>query len=399
MKVFFLSYWFPYPPDNGSRIRVFNFIKALSTQHEVYLMPFLQFDSNPRNAAFLSKYCTIVSMHPLPQPRKSLLSALGFFSKRPRTVIASFDRSIFESVQNAIGTVQPDVVVVSMVDVAEYITMGANQIPSVLIDHNCEFGVIQRTAKLSGSLFSRLRYEMTWRKYAAWEASILRKFNKVVMPTDEDKKKMQDFAPDVRNIEVIPNAADTEYYDPAQWSANPNQLVYNGALTYRPNYDSVLFYKDHIYPELRKIYPDIQLLVTGRYDQLDVRALVDCPGIKLTGYVEDIRDVLYRSIACIIPLRQGGGMRLKIPEALAAGVPVISTQMGAEGLQCEHETHLLIADTPQEFVRAIQRVIEEPDLVETLRVNGRRLVEEQYSWARNAGQFVDLVKSLGPGRK
>jgi glycosyltransferase involved in cell wall biosynthesis len=73
--------------------------------------------------------------------------------------------------------------------------------------------------------------------------------------------------------------------------------------------------------------------------------------------------------------------------------------MGAEGLQCEHETHLLIADTPQEFVRAIQRVIEEPDLVETLRVNGRRLVEEQYSWARNAGQFVDLVKSLGPGRK
>ena len=149
------------------------------------------------------------------------------------------------------------------------------------------------------------------------------------MPTEEDKGKMQQYAPTVKNIHVIPNAADTDYYDPAKWSPENHVLLYNGALTYSPNFDSVLYFIEEIYPGLKKIFPDIQLLVTGRYDNVNVDRILNCPGITLTGYVKDIRDVLYRSAACIIPLRQGGGMRLKIPEAMAAGVPVVSTSLGA----------------------------------------------------------------------
>jgi glycosyltransferase involved in cell wall biosynthesis len=396
MRIFFLSYWFPYPPDNGSRIRVFNFIKALSTRHEVHLFSLLQRDSDPKNAEALKEYCHTVSLQPMPGPRKSLAASLWLFASRPRSIVTRFDPELYKKVQQAIKDIQPDLIVVSMVDLAEYITFGKTDIPCVLIDHNCEFGVIQRMASLATSVRSRLRYEMTWRKYAAWEASILKQFDRVVMPNKEDKDKMQQFSPSVRNITVIPNAADTDYYNPACWSPEGPVLVYNGALTYSPNFDAVLYYKEKIYPGLKKIYPDVQLLVTGRYDGINVERLTDCPGIKLTGYMEDIRDALYRSAACIIPVRQGGGMRLKIPEAMAAGVPVVSTGMGAEGLECIHEKHLLIADTADDFVTAICRIFEDRALVETLRQNARRLVETKYSWKRNAGLFVELVESVAP---
>ena len=396
MRVFFLSYWFPYPPDNGSRIRVFNFIKALSTRHDVHLFSLLQRDSDPKNVETLEKYCRFVSLQPMPGPRRSLAASLWLFASRPRSIVTRFDPELYKKVQQAIKDIQPDLIVVSMVDLAEYITFGKTDIPCVLIDHNCEFGVIQRMASLATSVRSRLRYEMTWRKYAVWEARILKQFDRVVMPNKEDKDKMQQFSPLVRNITVIPNAADTDYYNPACWSPEGPVLVYNGALTYSPNFDAVLYYKEKIYPGLKRIYPDVQLLVTGRYDGINVDRLTDCPGIKLTGYMEDMRDVLYRSAACIIPVRQGGGMRLKIPEAMAAGVPVVSTGMGAEGLECIHEKHLLIADTADDFVTAICRVFEDKALVETLRQNARHLVETKYSWKRNAGLFVELVESVAP---
>ncbi len=396
MKIFFLSYWFPYPPDNGSRIRVFNFIKALSTKHDVHLFALLQADSDPKNATALEQYCQVVATYPLPGPRKSLAASLWLFASRPRSIITRFDPELYKRVQQAIHDIQPDVIVTSMVDVAEYVTFGKTGIPSVLIDHNCEFGVLQRLGNSVSSFPAKLRFEMTWRKFAAWEASILKQFDRVVMPNEEDKQKMEQYAPSVDNIEVIPNAADTDYYEAAQWLPEPHVLVYNGSLVYGPNFDAVLYFKENIYPSLSKIYPDIQLLVTGRYDGVNVDKLTDCPGIKLTGYVKDIRDVLYRSTACIIPLRRGGGMRLKIPEAMAAGLPVVSTSMGAEGLDCAHEKHLLIADTPDDFVRAICRIIEDKALAQMLRRNARELVETKYSWNRNAGLFVDLIESIAP---
>ena len=394
MKVFFLSYWFPYPPDNGARIRVYNFIKALAANHKVHLYALLQSDSDPKNVDILAQYCKIVSLHLKPKSQKSLKVFLGLFSNRPRLFFAGFDPILYDTIQKAIIKIKPDVIIVSEVEMAEYITRENPTIPSILIDHNCEFGVIQRRVRWMSSWSAKLRLELTWRKFASWEANTLKKFDRVVMPTEEDKGKMQQYDSTVKNIQVIPNAADTDYYSPANWSPESHVLLYNGALTYSPNLDSVLYFIEDIYPGLKNIFPDIQLLITGHYDNVNVDKILNCPGIILTGYVKDIREVLYRSAACIIPLRQGGGMRLKIPEAMAAGVPVVSTSLGIEGLECIHGKHLLIADTPVDFIAAITRLMEDKPLVNDIRKNARQLVEERYSWKTNAGRFVDLVESV-----
>jgi glycosyltransferase involved in cell wall biosynthesis len=237
---------------------------------------------------------------------------------------------------------------------------------------------------------------VTWRKYAAWEAKVCRQFDRVIMATEMDRRRMQEFCGLVDNIDVIPNAADTEHYDYSRWLPEAEVLVYTGSLGYSANRDAVMYYKEEIMPLVRESYPNVQLLVTGRYESVDVDGIGKCAGIRLTGYVDDIRDVLSRASACIVPLRQGGGMRLKIPEAMAAGVPVVSTSVGVEGLSCTHGEHLLIGDTPEEFAAGIVRVLGDRTLAERLRENARRLVEERYSWRSSAGRFARLVESMVP---
>ena len=396
MKIFFLSYWFPYPPDNGSKIRVLNFIKALGERNEVHLLSLVTGEPDPRHVNVLRNYCRTVSTHPMPCDQSGLRAYAGLFSRRPRSVVSRFDPALYQSVQESIKHIKPDVIVVSMVDVAEYVLLEGRTIPSVLIDHNCEFFVIQRRGALAISPFTRLRYALTWRKYAAWEAKVCRQFDRVIMATEVDRRRMQEFCGLVDNIDVIPNAADTEHYDDSRWLPEAELLVYTGSLGYSANLDAVMYYKEEIMPLVRESYPNVQLLVTGRYGSAEVDGIGKCAGIRLTGYVDDIRDVLCRASACIVPLRQGGGMRLKIPEAMAAGVPVVATSVGVEGLSCTHGEHLLIGDTPEEFAAGIVRVLGDRTLAERLRENARRLVEERYSWRSSAGRFARLVESMVP---
>ncbi|MCB0108174.1 MAG: glycosyltransferase [Caldilineaceae bacterium] len=394
MRVLFLSYWFPYPLSNGSRIRIYNFIKALSNQHQVYLISLLQPESNPEDAAQLADICTVVSLHgERPFASNSLKSVAGLFSTRPRSAVATYDPAVRAAVQQAIERINPQVIVVSTLGVVEYV-LGNQHIPSVLLDHNCEFALLKRSAALVPNRLQRWRYTLGWHKFARWEAKICQQFTAVVMPTADDQAEMRNYAPHLRNIHVIPNGADAEHFDPTQWSPEPNQLLYNGPVTYHANLDAVEYYSAAIYPLLCTQFPHLKLLVTGHNYGVDLRRVQRCPGIEFSGYVPDIRELLYQSAICVVPLRKGAGMRLKIPEAMAAGVPVVSTSLGAEGLPALHEEHLLLADTPAAFAAAVERLLTDRALAQRLRTNARRLIEEQYHWPVLGDTFTQLVERV-----
>jgi glycosyltransferase involved in cell wall biosynthesis len=395
MRIFFFTGWFPFPPDNGARIRLYNFIKQLSIRHEVFLVSLLQEDSNPENAENLNEFCHVMALHRLkPYNPKALSSFPGFFSNQPRSIFAGYNPAIKDSVQDLIKKINPEVIIASTLDVVNYLLDYLPGIPSVLIDHNCEFSVLKRSTEFIHGKLSKWRYELGWKKFAHWEAKICRLFDVVIMPTVEDKEKMLEFAPDIKNITVIPNAADTSLFDPSCWSPETGRLIYNGALTYDANLDAVNYFAEEIYPRIAQQMKGVQLVVTGRFDGVDTNQLTEDRGIKLSGYVEDIRTELYRSAACVIPLRKGGGMRLKIPEAMAAGVPVVSTSMGAEGLDCLHEEHLLMADTPSGLADAVVRVLTDRELALKLHQNGRKLIEDKYSWEISGKMFVNLVETV-----
>lgn len=397
MKILFLSSWFPYPPDNGARNRTYNLLNALSARHEVFLISQVQKDSDPCTAALPDSW-SLVSLHPAKQfDGRMAKSIIGLLSSRPRSFVDTHDPELGRAVRATISTLAPDVVVASTLDIAAYVPSDV-AIPTVLDEHNCEYAVLMRHAKRVSSTLRRIRATVGWKKFARWEARLCRRFDSVVTVSDCDKRHLLEVAPDLRPITVIPNGVDTDHFTPMDHAPDPNMLVYNGALTYGANLDAVRYFASDIHPLLANSLPQAKLLVTGRTAGVDMRGIADCPGIEMTGYVDDIRDVLRKSAACIVPLREGGGSRLKILEAMAAGVPVVSTSMGAEGIDAEHGTHLLVADDPSEFAEAIVSVLADDTLAESLIRNARELVEARYSWSAIGERFVQVVEAAARAR-
>lgn len=397
MNILFLSTWFPFPPDNGARIRVYNLIKALAAKHKVYLLSLLQEDSKRENVSRLADICEVVSLHESRWFKPGTLKSLaGFLSSRPRSFVDTFDPAVSQAVVDAIDRVRPDVLIASTLGVVDYVPKGLG-IPCILEQHNCEYAILKRNAESCPSAIRRWRYLLGWKKFARWEAAVCRRFDCVTMVSKLDKEHLRAIAPDLVNVAVVPNGVDTDYYNVGSRDQERFTLLYNGALTYGANLDAVRFFASKIYPVLTKSLPETKLRVTGRTDGVDLSGIKDCPGIELTGYIDDMRDILRRTAVCLVPLRQGGGSRLKILEAMAAGVPVVATSVGAEGIDVISGEHVLIADDPSGIAACIERLLTDTDLARKLSANARKLVEERYSWGAIGSDFVDLVERLQRG--
>ena len=399
MRVLFISTWFPYPPDNGSRIRAYNLIRALAAEHEVHLVSLLQDDSRREDAARLGDICRVVSLHESRWFKAGTLRSLaGFFSTRPRSYVDTYDPEIARAVRAAIEEVSPDVLVASQIGSMVYVPAGS---PVPVVFEELEIGSMLRRIN-AGRLSARMRARLTFAKHRRLVRELLAKADAFTCVSAEELDLASEsfrslLAPAIRGA-VVPNGVDTDHHTNGARAPEEGALVYNGALTYRANLDAVRHFARAIYPILRSSCPNVRLRVTGRCAGVDLAGLDGCPGIELTGYVEDIRTVLNRSSACVIPLREGGGSRLKILEAMAAGVPVVSTSVGAEGLDLENGRHALIADSPADFAGAVDRVLRDADLAGRLSREARELVERQYDWSSIGRLFVDVVESAAERR-
>ncbi len=193
-------------------------------------------------------------------------------------------------------------------------------------------------------------------------------------------------------IAVVPNGVDCEHHRPGLALPRPGSLVYNGAMTYSANYDAMQFFLRDVYPLVRAQAPDVSLTITGSTSGVDLAGLALDDSVRLSGYVDDIRPVIAGSAACVVPLRQGGGTRLKILEAMALGVPVVSTRKGAEGLDVVDGEHLLLADGPRALAVATVRPLQDGALRARLATNACAPVEQRYDWRAIGAAFTDLVE-------
>lgn len=390
MKVLFVSAWFPYPPNNGSRIRVYNLIKQLALRHDIYLVSLLQEDSRAEDAEKLSEFCQIVSLHRSRWFKPGTLkSFLGFFSSKPRSFVDTYDAEIADAVREAISSLKPDVVVASQIGAMAYVPCNC---PAPVVFEELEVGAMYRPVT-TGPLRRRARAMLTFAKHRRFVADLLSRADVFTCVSAEELELVQRLIPCARPGVVVPNGVDTGYYDNRQRSPEPGALVYNGAVTYSANLDAVRYFASEVYPVLRALVPNAILRVTGSTEGVDLSGISDCPGIEFTGYVEDIRTILDRSAACVVPLRQGGGSRLKILEAMAAGVPVVSTSVGVEGLDVVDGQHLLVADSPEEFARSVHSVLTRPELASELACEAKRFVRDRYDWSVVGRSLFDVVDS------
>jgi len=398
MRILFLSTWHPYPADNGSKIRIQHLLQALAARHAVSLVSFsfgtAQGGVGPGLSGAL-RAAETVAVDPFVTNKAPALKR--FLSAAP--VVTRPIPQMQALVRRLLAEQEFDMLVVSGAVMERYAGEAPSGTLRILEEHNSLSRMMHDRYRAGQGSLARGQYWLSWRKMRRYERALYGRFDLVTLVSEQDRAYSERYVrAENARIKVVPNGVDNE--------ANPfhgarragSRLIYNGALTYQANYDAVRFFLAETYPAIRAAAPETTFTVTGSTKDVDLAGLDLDQSVELTGYVDDIRPLVAGATVCVIPLREGGGTRLKILEALALGTPVVSTSKGAEGLAVADGEHLLLADDPDDFARATIRLLTDEALRRKLAQNGRRLVEETYDWRQIGLHFVDLLEGLARER-
>jgi glycosyltransferase involved in cell wall biosynthesis len=394
LNVLVVSPMAPSPPRFGAQARTHGLLSNLAKGHDLSALVLHHDDETPKlSGPAMRAYCREVTFVRNPNAatgwRRRALQARSWLSGR------SYQRHLFavpalqEALDRVLGSQRFDVVFVNLPYLAHYRLRCAppgTVAPLVVIDsHDVNYDLARQVATSSAPLGQRLHAYLNWRKLAREELAAYNGADGVCVCSTADQKRLAADAPSATTV-VIPNAADTEYLRPRQTDPGPDgrTVLFFGLLATVPNVDGVVYFLREIWPLIATARPDARFVVIGADPAPAIRAHTG-PGVTIVGPVDDLRPHLAAADAVVVPLRLGSGTRLKILEAWAMGRPVVSTTLGAEGLDAVPGQHLLIADNPSAFAAAVLRVLGEPELANNLGRAGRALVSERYSWRGAAG--------------
>ena len=277
----------------------------------------------------------------------------------------------------------------------------AGRRPLIVCDwHNVESELMSQYAERELRYLRRTYARRTARLMNEFEERALREFDAHIVVTKKDAAHLRHISPAAR-IFVIGNGVDTEHYSSSVSAAtNRNRIVFVGSMDYHANINAVVEFTRAVWPEVRQQKRELTFTIVGRDPVAEVRQLAAIQGVEVTGTVGDVRPFYQQAVAAIVPLKVGGGSRLKILEAMAAGVPVVSTALGAEGLAVLNNENILIANTTEELREAIISMAVNQLLRERIAAAGRALVLERYDWSRLGANLFEIYQQLlvGQGR-
>ncbi|MEF3274955.1 MAG: glycosyltransferase family 4 protein [Chloroflexus sp.] len=390
MRILILSPYPPYPPRSGGALRIYYLARALATHHQVTM---LTFAPDVLAQAAMQPLCDLVDVAVVlgPPPRSLFQRALTtLFSPLPDMALRNASLSYRAALAELLARQQFDVVLAESIEMAPYLWQArAPGVRLVLDEFNAEY-VLQRRAALTdlrraphpraliGGIYSLIQ----WLKLAVFERRVLQTVDRVLTVSVEDAMALQRLMPRAR-LFIVTNGVDCTHFAPPD-SPLPlvNELVFVGTLDFRPNVDAVLWFVREVWPLIRAQHPTLQFRLIGRRPHPALLTLHQQQGVIITGEVADTRPAIAAAAAVVIPMRIGGGSRLKLLEALAMAAPVVSTTLGAEGVPgLRAGEHLLLADTPVAFAQAVDRLITDRLYARRLGQAGRALVCSSYDWS------------------
>lgn len=395
MRILALSTWWPEPADNGIKLRLSRLLQALAASHEVHLLALCRDMPGAADQELPLPYCATALAERAPATPLHLGSpVVSLWSTRPASVRAAWSAHFANLVRRSAITLNPDIVVAFELSSAPYALL-LPRVPRVLDD--LEMAALHDEFTTATGR-QRLRRWLTWTKHRSYVRHILRGFAGYTTVSAHEAALARPLAPATAEMEILPNGADIEGAPPLT-ELEPDTLIYPGALSYQANHDAMGYFLEQIFPQIHLMHPATRLRITGRATAAQIAALPECEGVEFTGFVPDIKALVARSWAEVVPLREGSGTRLKILEALALGTPVISTSKGAEGLDLVPGRDFLIADTPAAFAETTVHLLTHPEERARLSANGRRAVAERYDWLTIGARFVALVETVATQKK
>jgi sugar transferase (PEP-CTERM/EpsH1 system associated) len=385
MRILFLSPRQCWPPLSGAKLREYYFARALGQNADVTHVHFIEPGAAPLTRADLP-FCGDVIPVPKPRAYTPWKIVRGLTGEWPLPVLNYTSSEMSSALSRAVRGRHFDLVhldSIHMTACVEPITEAMGAAPRIVYNwHNIESEVMRRYRARRHSPVRRLYSSITARQLEALERSILHSAFGHVVCSNRERDQLRNIAPASR-IAVVPNGVDTGYFEnTSMHAAAPTRIVFVGLMNYHANVEAAVAFARDVWPRLRSRLPGVSLTVVGAKPAPAVLALRGVPGIEITGTVPDVRPYYREALAAIVPLRTGGGTRLKILEAMAAGVPVISTPLGAEGLDVTPGENIILADPadPNSWVRELAALAESQQRRQQLTESARQLVREHYDW-------------------
>jgi len=397
MKILFLAFEVPYPLDRGGRIKTFHYLKALSRYHEVHLVALTRTRDCAAKLDYLRSELALEEVYgihiDLSQPRKARLALTSLLQAKP------FVMSLYDSaegkqwVKHLLNIKHVDLIYADHLHMAQYVPAKSHAL-TLLDQHNVETVILQRFADTQSWKPLQWFARMEHRKMSRYEPKMCQRFDAIWVTTEVDRELIEPWLLPQQYIEVLPIGVDTDYFQPDGCKKDPYTLISVGTLSWPPNADGILWFYNEVYLSIKKQIPNIQFVVVGANPPSAIRQLAEDPSVQITGWVDDVRSYMARSTAMIVPLRGGSGMRVKILNALAMGLPVVSTSVGCEGINVTPGSDILIADDTDTFIQQIVTLLRNRRLQRDLSKNGIMLIRERYSWNAIYGQIEASVSAI-----
>jgi sugar transferase (PEP-CTERM/EpsH1 system associated) len=386
VKIAFLATRPPFPPNIGGRIRTYQLLRHLSARHEVTLITSTESPNEVEALISLKSHlprlaCRSVAVSPRTTLlRHAWLIARASVDPLPHTWAVYRNACFATLVATTLAAESYDVLHCDHVHIAN-VLFGLRTPPRVLNEHNVEYRLVERIAALDRRLGRRtlLRWQATRTERAERRACAA--FDHCLAVSDEDQRLIQALAPGVP-VSVVPNGVDIDWFSPVPHPVDRNEIVFTGAMDWLPNIDGVRFFARDVLPRIREARPETSFSVVGRNPDPTLVAELQAQGAHVTGTVDDVRPYLARASLVVVPLRMGGGTRLKILEAWAMAKPVLSTTLGAEGLRAIDGEHLALADGPEALAARSIALLSGSENSTRLGQAGRRIAEACYAWPR-----------------
>jgi polysaccharide biosynthesis protein PslH len=414
LRVLFFAPTQCYPPNTGAKLRNYHLARQLAKFTDVTYLSFTERSNDQQLESSHTRVETFCQQVIGVAAEKSYAPAnllKGLFGNVPFTVLNYTAKSMVQQLEQLFARQDFEVIQVESLLLSQYLPIlrrcrnSAGKPPLIVCDwHNIDSEVMQRYSQHTKSWARRTYAKITSMRLAELEFSMLNQFDGHTVVSDRDRGRLQNLTPK-KSISVIENGVEVDEYADGELeisitnfnqqltSASGHRILFVGSMDYHANVDAVTTFAQNIWPLIYQQNPTWKFTIVGRNPSLEVQALANYRGIEVTGTVADVRPYYREAFASVVPLRIGGGSRLKILESLAAGVPVVSTKLGAEGLAITHRKNILIANSALEFCTALVD-LKSDSLHQQLSVAGRELVHDRYGWSLIGSQLFEYYQSL-----
>jgi len=379
----------PWPLDTGAKLRNYHLARILATRARISL---LAFGDKPDDTTAV--YEQIVTV-PRPAGYSFANVLRGAVGRTPLPLLNYTTNEMSKTLAHVLAENDFDVVQVESIHLMNYLPVirAARSRPIVVCDwHNIESDLMGQYAEREQSLARKTYARRTARLMNEFEMKALNEFDGHIVVSEQDAERLRGMNTRAR-IFVIENGVDISYYATEQ-SAPKNRIVFVGSMDYHANIDGAINFARKVWPTVREQKPELVFTIVGRDPSPEVRALSSIDGVEVTGSVDDVRPFYREAIAAVVPLNVGGGSRLKILEAMAAGVPVVSTKLGAEGLDASAGENILLTDSTAQLAERLINVIDNQDLRRRLIEGAETLVRERYDWSMLGAKLMDQYQTM-----